>query len=203
MSIFGDSIPKVIMLFGAPGAGKGTVGSMLCTVGNHYHLSSGDIFRNLDPESEQGKMFHEYSSKGQLVPDELTIEICSNYIKELITTKQYRPEEQMLLLDGLPRTVSQAKILGDAIDVQHIIVLDIHDEEEIVRRLSRRASIEGRKDDTDVAIIRQRIDEYRAKTVDVLSYYPKNIVRHYNADLTPVEVLRDVLVGSAHALIMQ
>lgn len=202
MSVFGELTPQVVMLFGAPGAGKGTIGQMLCAAGNHYHLSSGDIFRNLSPESKYGRVFHEYANQGQLVPDEVTLEICSQYINGLIHTNRYFPSQQMLLLDGLPRTVSQAEMLDESIDVQHIIVLDIHDEEEIVRRLSRRAKIEGRRDDADINVIHRRIEEYRAKTVDVLNHYPKKIMRHYNADLSPIEVLRDVLVGSSHALVL-
>ncbi len=203
MSIFGDTVPQVIMIFGAPGAGKGTVGQILCKVGNHFHLSSGDIFRNLDPESESGKLFKSYSTKGQLVPDELTLEICTSYIKTLIDTKQYFPTKQMLLLDGLPRTVSQAEILNKSINVKHIIVLDIKDEQELIDRLSKRAKIEGRPDDANVDIIQKRIEEYHAKTAAVLDFYPKEIVHHYNASQTPIEVLRDVLVGSAESLIIK
>ena len=71
---------RAILIFGPPGSGKGTLGKFLSTAGNHYHLSSGDIFRGLSPESPAGKLFHTYASKGHLVPDEVTIQIWRHYV---------------------------------------------------------------------------------------------------------------------------
>src|SRR3989338_5006099 len=100
-----------ILIFGPPGSGKGTLGRFLSSAGNHYHLASGDIFRCLSPDSPHGQLFHRYAMKGQLVPDDVTIEIWHQYTLWLIATNQYHPKDQLLLLDGIPRTLAQAKIL--------------------------------------------------------------------------------------------
>ncbi len=200
MSFFGEKRPQVVLLFGPPGAGKGTIGQMICAAGNHFHLSSGNIFRHLSPESENGKLFHEYAGQGKLVPDEVTLEVWKRYTRGLIETNRYFPEQQLLLLDGLPRTKRQAELLKEYVDVIHIIVLDIQNEETILKRISRRAQIEKRTDDADTKVILQRIEEYRNKTAEVLESYDKDIVFHYNAENRPMEVLRDVLVGSTFVL---
>lgn len=192
--------PQVVLLFGPPGAGKGTIGSMLCAAGNHYHLSSGQIFRGLPPESESGQMFYEYAQTGQLVPDDITVNIWWRYTKGLIDTNRYYPRQQLLLLDGIPRTADQARMLRDYVDVIHIIVLQLDDESEILRRIKRRAQIEKRMDDADADIIHRRMEEYHEKTRQVLDCYEDSKISSFNAGQLPMEVLRDVLVGCTHVL---
>lgn len=197
-----DNLPKLktVLLFGPPGAGKGTIGAMICAAGNHYHLSSGQIFRGLPPESESGKLFCQYAHNGNLVPDEVTVDIWKRYTQGLVNTNRYYPGHQLLLLDGIPRTVRQAELLDEHVEVIHVIVLEIQDEEKIFRRLRRRAHIEKRPDDADLEIVRNRLHEYREKTEPVLRYYSEEIISRVNAENTPMEVLRDVLIGSTHVL---
>ena len=140
---------RCILIFGPPGSGKGTLGKFLSSAGNHYHLSSGDIFRGLSPESSAGKLFHRFASKGELVPDEVTIEIWHRYVKGLITTNAYFPHNQYLLLDGLPRTLHQADLIDSHIEVMQVISLEMPNVEGLVARLKRRAVIERRMDDFD------------------------------------------------------
>ena len=128
---------RSILVFGPPGSGKGTLGKFLSSAGNHYHLSSGDIFRGLSPESNAGKLFHQFASKGELVPDEVTIEIWHRYVRGLIATNAYFPHEQFLLLDGLPRTLHQADLIQPHIKVMHIISLQMPNIEGLVLRLKR------------------------------------------------------------------
>ncbi len=190
-----------ILLFGPPGAGKGTLGKFLSSVGSHFHLSSGDIFRSLPIDSPAGKIFHQYALKGALVPDEVTIEIWYYYVSGLIATNQYYPKEQLLLLDGIPRTESQVNILKNHIDVKKIIVLDIQNPELLFRRLEKRALVERRQDDLDPKVFKKRMQVYQEETSHVLSLYPeKNIVR-FDAELKPLEVLRDVLMKLSGILV--
>ena len=185
--------PKAVLLFGAPGSGKGTIGSMVSAAGNHYHLSSGEVFRGLPPESEFGRLFHSYATRGVLVPDDLTIEIWRRYVSGLIDTNRFYPRTQILLLDGLPRTAAQAKILDQYVEVMQVIVLDIKDEQQIIRRIRRRAALENRPDDQQEAVILNRIHEYNQKTIEVLKHYPAEITTVINAENSTLEVLRDIL----------
>lgn len=191
---------RCILVFGPPGAGKGTLGRFLSSAGNHYHLSSGDIFRGLAPESAAGKIFHNYAGKGQLVPDEVTVKIWHHFVNGLVATNCYFPHEQFLLLDGVPRTKRQGELLSSYIEVIHIIVLDVEKEEELVRRLKRRALIERRLDDFHEEVLRERMQVYKNQTLELLNIYPQKLISHFNADQPPLDVLRDVLVKLSYVL---
>ncbi|MCQ2061857.1 MAG: nucleoside monophosphate kinase [Fibrobacter sp.] len=185
-------IPAVL-IFGAPGSGKGTVGAKLAATTALKHISTGDIFRGIAPSSESGKLLASYSSKGLLVPDEATVEIFGRFIEGLVNTNKVNPDKDMLLLDGIPRTVAQVKLIESVVDVKHIFVLDIKDEATIVARLLNRAKIEGRKDDADESVIKNRLKVYKESTAKVLGKYNKKIVSHIVGDNTPDEVFCDVL----------
>lgn len=184
---------SAVLIFGAPGSGKGTVGAKLAATTSLKHLSTGDIFRGIAPSSESGKLLASYSSKGLLVPNEATVEIFGRYVEGLVNTNKLNPEKDVLLLDGIPRTVEQVKLIESIVDVKHIFVLDIKDEATIVARLLNRAKIEGRKDDADEAVIKNRLKVYKESTAKVLSKYNKKIITHVVGDNTPDEVFCDVL----------
>jgi len=188
----GNKVPAVL-IFGPPGSGKGTVSAKLKQVTNLYHLSTGDIFRGLSPESENGKLFFQYSNAGKLVPDEVTLQIFGGYVEGLMNTNVFDPAKQILLLDGIPRTPEQARLLKDRVDVKHIIQLDIPNEQTIIDRILGRAAVEGRKDDGDVEIIRNRINEYKTKTAAVLDEYPAEIVSKIDGEMGPLEVFAAVV----------
>ena len=185
---------RCILIFGPPGSGKGTLGKFLSSAGNHYHLSSGDIFRGLSPESSAGKLFHRFASKGELVPDEVTIEVWHRYVKGLIATNAYFPHNQYLLLDGLPRTLHQADLIDSHIEVMQVISLEMPNVEGLVARLKRRAVIERRMDDFDESVLKNRMQVYQNETLKLLERYPKELISAFNADQPPLDVLRDVLI---------
>ena len=108
---------RTILMFGAPGVGKGTQGALLGAVPGFYHLATGDIFRSLDTESELGGEFIKYSTQGLLVPDDLTMRIWQQYVDDQIETGQYGPDRDLLILDGMPRTLAQVQAIADRADV--------------------------------------------------------------------------------------
>lgn len=184
---------KTILLFGAPGAGKGTQGKILGTVPNFFHCACGDAFRSLRIDNELGRIFIEYSSRGELVPDDATIRLWKQSIAGSQQLGHFVPEKDTLLLDGIPRNVSQAEMLRDSLDVRAVFYLTCTDFNRLVERLQRRALRENRLDDANLAVIRARLETYDRETKPVLDYYGKDLVHTIDSTQTPVNVLRDIL----------
>jgi adenylate kinase len=180
-------------LFGAPGAGKGTQGKILGTIPHFVHCSCGDVFRNLRAETPLGKVFLQYSSRGQLVPDAPTIKLWRKFITDLTKTGRLNPESDTLVLDGIPRNVQQAEILRNVIEVVGVFYLCSKNFESLVARIQRRAMKENRLDDANLEVIRERLKTYEQETKPVLKYYGRKLVHTINADQTPAKVLADIL----------
>ena len=184
---------RSILLFGAPGAGKGTQGKILGVIPNFFHCACGDVFRNLRADSPLGKLFIEYSSRGELVPDEPTIELWRQFIESTTQIGRFHPDQDTLVLDGIPRNVAQAKILANTLEVVGVFYLQDSNEGKLVERIQRRAIKENRLDDANLTIIRSRLKTYELETKPVLKYYGRKLVHHINADQPPVKVLADIL----------
>ncbi len=160
-----------LILVGPPGAGKGTQAKLIA---NHYgwvHLSTGDLFRqHLKNQTELGKLAQQYMDKGLLVPDEVVIGMVKEFIDQHNDAKGF-------IFDGFPRTIEQAKALDDMLSekgkqVNLVIFIDVP-EDEIIKRIQKRALEEGRTDDADESIIRKRLEEYMNKTAPLLGYYER------------------------------
>ncbi len=184
---------RSILLFGAPGAGKGTQGKILGVIPNFFHCACGDVFRNLRPESKLGKIFVEYSGRGQLVPDEPTIELWRDFIQNTTQIGRFHPETDTLVLDGIPRNVAQAKILRNTLNVVAVFYMKSSDEKKLIARIQRRAIKENRLDDANLSIIRDRLHVYENETKPVLKFYGRKLVHNINADQPPAKVLADIL----------
>jgi adenylate kinase len=184
---------NTVLLFGAPGVGKGTQGKLLGKIPGLRHLATGEIFRSLDPQSELGRKSHEYSSRGELVPDELTIQLWQQYVQGLISTGKFYPEHDLLVLDGIPRSIRQADALKPHLNVLRIIHLCCPNIDEMVARMRRRALRENRLDDADENVIRRRFDVYEQETRPVLRCYDPSLITAVDAIGSPAEVLLDVL----------
>jgi adenylate kinase len=182
-----------ILLFGPPGVGKGTQGQILSSIPGFFHLATGDMFRSLDKESEIGLEFTRYSSQGLLVPDFLTVRLWRQHVEQLISRELYKPEFDVLLLDGIPRSVPQAESMKEYINPCMIIHLVCEDLDEMVRRMQKRATEQGRPDDADESVIRKRFEVYREQTAPVLACYDKSIISDIDALGTQADVLLRVL----------
>lgn len=157
-----------IVLFGPPGSGKGTQSPKLVEKYGLVHISTGDVFRGLDPNSDLAKLAKSYSDKGDLVPDEITIEILESEVSK-------HPDAKGVIYDGFPRTKGQAEALDKFLsskgtEVFLMIALDVP-EEELRQRLANRAIQEGRADDAAPEIVQNRIDTYNNKTAPVAEFY--------------------------------
>ena len=184
---------KTVLLLGAPGTGKGTQGKILGHVPGFFHISVGDIFRTLDMTSEVGQQFIAYSSRGELVPDETTLQMWRQNLHAHTVLSLFKPKEDLLVLDGLPRSLAQAQALEEDVDVLSVIHLVCRDEEEMIRRMRRRALKENRIDDADEKVIRRRFEVYHRETQPVLDYYPKALITDVDALGSPASVLQHVL----------
>lgn len=184
---------RTVLLFGAPGAGKGTQGKMLGAIPGFRHFSTGDMFRNLDADSEMGRTFHEYSSRGELVPDNLTAELCRKTLEDEVRAGTFRPATDLLVLDGIPRSVRQTELMEPHIDVLGVLLLAAHDPEQMVCRLRKRALKESRTDDADEEVIRRRLAVYSKETEPVLAHYPAGNVHRIDAIGAPARVLCRIL----------
>ncbi len=158
-----------IVLFGKPGAGKGTQAEFLKQKYKLTHISTGDVFRfNLKNNTELGKQARVFMDAGDLVPDELTT-------KMLIDEVNKHPDTNGILFDGYPRTIAQAEALDAFLTSIHssvaaTIALEA-DDEILVQRLLERGKTSGRIDDQDEEKIRNRYQEYNEKTAPLMDYY--------------------------------
>ena len=158
-----------IVLFGPPGAGKGTQSEKLIAKYNLTHLSTGDLFRkNISEGTELGKKAQSYMDAGNLVPDEVVIGMVEDKVKNTPGTNGF-------IFDGFPRTVAQAEALDEIMDengtpISLMLALEV-DEDELMTRLINRGKDSGRPDDQDPAKIKNRFDVYHRETAPVADYY--------------------------------
>jgi len=182
-----------ILILGAPGAGKGTQGAVLAQIPRFYHYSSGDIFRQLDTRTELGRKFVEYSKQGELVPDELTIQLWAGHMNDLVTSHRYKPDIDILVLDGIPRNQDQARMLEEHVEIHQVFHLSCPDRDELARRLRKRALKEQRLDDASEVVVQNRIKTYEEETKPILDYYGDEIRCDIDATQSPAKVLYDIL----------
>lgn len=158
-----------LVLFGKPGAGKGTQAAFLKTTYQLVHISTGDVFRfNIKNETPLGKLAKSYIDQGDLVPDSVTIDMLEAEVEK-------NKEAKGFIFDGFPRTTAQAEALDVFLNKKNMgvtatIALEA-DDDELVKRLLLRGETSGRSDDQDEAKIRNRFDEYNQKTAPLRDYY--------------------------------
>ncbi|MDN3705920.1 adenylate kinase [Myroides ceti] len=160
-----------IVLFGKPGAGKGTQAEFLKEKYNLTHISTGDVFRfNLKNDTDLGKQARIYMDNGELVPDEITINMLKAEVEKNM-------DKAGFLFDGFPRTIAQAEALDtflNSINLQVTATIGLEANDDVlVARILERGKTSGRPDDQDEAKIRTRYEEYNEKTAPLIDFYKK------------------------------
>ena len=191
------------LLIGAPGSGKETQGKVLGTVPRFFHCARGEVFRSLELRTPLGQKIIDYSRKGLLVPDDLTVELWRTKIQAQVLEGEFKPDIDALVLDGIPRNINQAKLIEELIDVKQVFHLSCPKYEELIRRLRKRAIKDNRLDDANEEVIRERLATYEEETKPVLEFY-SGLVTQIDALQPPVKVLQDVLgvIWSTHDAVM-
>lgn len=182
-----------VVLVGPPGVGKGTQGKLLSSIPGIFHLSSGDMFRELDENTDFGQLFHEYATRGDLVPDDITVKIWQEYISIKVEQNVYNPKSDLLVLDGIPRNLAQAELLSPYLDILKILFMVCEDREVMFERIRGRALKEKRRDDADELVVRYRWDLYKRDTEPMIDHFSQETVRIIDADTIPAAVLHQIL----------
>jgi adenylate kinase len=174
-----------LILFGPPGSGKGTQAAKVVEKYNLLHISTGDLFRyEMKNDTLLGLKAKEYISKGELVPDEVTIGMLKNKVEANLDANGF-------IFDGFPRTMAQAKALEDYLgsrdlEIDALIALHV-DDDEIVARILNRGKTSGRSDDNDETIIRNRIAVYKEETSPIFDYFATKNKSHTVEGLGTIE----------------
>ncbi len=184
---------KTYLLFGAPGTGKGTQGKILGTVPRFFHMACGEVFRRLDTRTPLGQEFIKYSRRGELVPDPVTIELWKATIAAEVEARRFKPDLDCLVLDGIPRNVSQAELISGLVEVKAVFHLVCADQQQLVVRLRKRALKDNRFDDASDDVISRRLDAYEEQSRPVLEFYPREIIHEIDATQMPIKVLADIV----------
>lgn len=187
-----------LVLFGPPGAGKGTQSANIINKYGLIHLSTGDIFRyNIGNSTELGKLAKSYIDKGQLVPDEVTINMLKSEVNKIDDPKGF-------IFDGFPRTTRQAEELDSFLEekgtkISGMISLEVP-EEELKERLRKRAMDSGRTDDADPKIIANRISVYNNETAPVKVFYDQQEKLHAIKGVGSIEEITDNIVKTIESI---
>ena len=188
-----DKRPTAVLLFGPPGVGKGTQGSLLDSIPGFKHVSTGEMFRSMDGNGPLGRKVRGYTKKGNFVPDALTIQIFRAHIEDYVATGTFNPADELLILDGIPRNTVQVELITADMNVRKVIHLVCRDEEKMIERIRLRAERENRADDARKEIVRHRFKVYEEQSAPVLNCYTKDMIVDVPADGEPAEVLHGLL----------
>ena len=180
------------LLFGPPGSGKGTQGNSLGSIPRFFHVACGDVFRTIDTRTSIGRAFLEYSSRGDLVPNEVTVALWKAHIDAAVEAHVFKPDIDFLVLDGIPRNVAQAEIMDDLIDVKKVFHLSCPNREALFARLKKRALKDNRLDDANEEVIKRRLHTYETESKPVLDHYRER-VQCVDATEPPARVLFHIL----------
>jgi len=179
---------RAIILFGYPGSGKGTQGRILSALPGFHHVAIGDILRGLTPLHHLHATIQEFVRKGDLVPDELVMELFGGHIASLNL-----PRTDFLIVDGIPRNRRQVDLLNRLVQVIKVFKLSVYDEALVIDRMRRRAVAQNRPDDASDAVIQHRLAVYRGETESCITTYPGTILTRIQANQPVFDVHLDII----------
>lgn len=182
---------RAILLFGYPGSGKGTQGKILSALPGFHHVAMGDIMRAVTPANPLYERVQGYVRAGNLVPDELTMDLFARHVETL------KPgPDDFLIVDGLPRNHKQVQLMNQLVNVIRIFKLSVYDENLVIERMRKRARAQNRPDDASDSIIQHRLNVYRQETESCIRTYPGTLLTRIHANQPVFDVHFDII----HAL---
>lgn len=177
-----------ILLFGYPGSGKGTQGRILNALPGFHHVAMGDIFRSLEPSNPLYERVMSYVRRGDLVPDELSMDLFFRHIDG------FEPlPDDFLVIDGVPRNARQVELLNQRVQIVKIFKLSVYDERLVIDRLRKRAREQNRPDDASEEVIRHRLEVYRQETESCIRAYPGTLLTRIQANQPIFDVHLDII----------
>jgi len=179
---------RAIILFGYPGSGKGTQGRILSALPGFHHVAVGDILRGLTAAHPLHATVQGYVRQGDLVPDELVVELFAGHIAGLKL-----PASDFIIVDGIPRNRKQVDLLNRLVEVIKIFKLSVYDETIVIDRMRRRAAAQNRPDDASDAVIQHRLSVYRRETESCITTYPGTILTRIQANQPVFDVHLDII----------
>ncbi len=182
---------RAVVLLGKPGSGKSTQGHMLAEAPGLVHVVMGDVLRAARHRPGIGARL----DRGELIPDAQVMGMLLDHLDGLAAADEYIPGENLLILDGVPRTVDQARALAESVDVRRVISIRCDDEGQLLRRLERRAEEGERSDDADPEVVRARLERHDRRLQPVIAWYARRegVLAEVDGLRPPLEV-RDEIV---------
>ncbi len=179
---------RAFLLFGYPGSGKGTQGKILSATPGFHHVAMGDILRSLSAANPFYDRAMGFIRKGDLVPDDLVMDLFFRYIEEL----KCAPDD-FLIIDGVPRNARQVELLNGRVEVIKVFKLSVYDERLVMERLRKRARAQNRPDDASDEVIQHRLQVYRQETESCIKAYPGYIVTRIQSNQPIFDVHLDII----------
>ncbi|MBA2435358.1 MAG: nucleoside monophosphate kinase [Verrucomicrobiota bacterium] len=184
---------RTYLILGPPGSGKATLAHSLGTIPRFYHMASTEVFGSLETRTALGRSFLEHASRGEPVPDDVAVQLWMARIDAEVAAHAFKPDIDALVLDALPRNVSQARLMDEHLEVEMIFSLEVPDRGVLSTRVRDRALHENRFEDANEAAIQNRLNSFQDESALLLAHYSPELIRRIEATQSAAVVLRQVL----------
>jgi adenylate kinase len=184
---------RTYIVLGPPGSGKATVAHSLGTIPRFYHMASTEVFGSLETRTPLGQSFLEHASRGAQVPDDVAVQLWMARIHAEAEAHAFKPDIDALVLDAIPRNVTQARLLDAHVEVEMVFSLEVPDRGVLSARMRDRAVHENRFAEANEATIQNRLNSFQDERDLLLAHYPSELIRRIDATQPAALVLRQVL----------